>query len=895
MAIVLVNEALPIRALGGLEPSVWLCVGSGFAREELKSNLANSGLGWVSSAITHVHDLVLKITQIPKERILSPGARLEVIRKLLSEKRILDQLPELKKLKRKPRFDQRLDQSLQAGRLTFAHDTEEDVYQSHLSQSGLLTPLWREFRALSLAFDAWLEANDTFDLPRLLRLSIQILESSSSSSSSQLGNWFEWPKEIWLLSVQNPESLEKLFFERLSERLSVKHLRIPERGSVFPGPKKLNWLRTHTLDDGAEFLFDELQTWVGPNFNWNDFAILIPDIPAVRRSLIQVAERRNIPLADPRDPTRLRWEESIKWALAPLEVVAQNFNPLRVISYLLTWMSAITMTGRQKRLIQVIYDRAIQGGLSSYEGGELGVLHQKLSVLHQDFWGRKTVRQFSENHLKILKASPDCEPWILQFFEGAWASYVADLASAGRDERQAPLFYWLEQFRQRIQTASPPVTQLKSESGLQIYRLQQTPSRIVKKTWIFGMPSHWLRGQGAGDDWFSDRIREVLSGEFAVRSSIQVREERLEILKAWMAHSTDITLYDARYEVQGRERDSLYSCVKECATVLNILVQAHPSELGAHPRMLPSYRSQNDPASSAVTPVILTPPDRLEITASELDRYTRCPFQALVYHRWRLEDLRLPSAELRPDVKGALLHQAVREMVKNFTPESDATFTSPELFQPHPPGLYRTKLIYYYNRLKLEKVLKSFWVRDLAYRKRSGAVPLSLDDQSLFLQFDEFTVVGRPDRIDQHADGVFIIEYKSSSSSPSGQEMAELGYRLQLPVYALAARRQLKQPVLGAQFVELTRAGSRASGVFFKEWNGSQDGKLTQARSNSRSLFQEDSNEIWDQLETHILKAGKLWSQGIFTPVPKCAKPDQECKNCKASGLCGHSRRSSLG
>ena len=51
------------------------------------------------------------------------------------------------------------------------------------------------------------------------------------------------------------------------------------------------------------------------------------------------------------------------------------------------------------------------------------------------------------------------------------------------------------------------------------------------------------------------------------------------------------------------------------------------------------------------------------LTASELDRYTRCPFQALVYYRWRLEDLRRPAMELRPDIKGIVLHEAVRKIM----------------------------------------------------------------------------------------------------------------------------------------------------------------------------------------------------------------------------------------
>ena len=111
--------------------------------------------------------------------------------------------------------------------------------------------------------------------------------------------------------------------------------------------------------------------------------------------------------------------------------------------------------------------------------------------------------------------------------------------------------------------------------------------------------------------------------------------------------------------------------------------------------------------------------------------------------------------------------------------------------------------------------METFWEKEEAYRKKTQGIPVSLDNLLLTLEYEDFKVIGRPDRIDQHADGIFIIEYKSSGQSPHGQDMVSLGYRLQLPAYALAARQRFSQPVLGAQFVELNRKGGRSSGLFF--------------------------------------------------------------------------------
>ena len=203
------------------------------------------------------------------------------------------------------------------------------------------------------------------------------------------------PKEIWLLSIQNPESLEKLFWERLSERVGVLHLRTPCPPSHPFFPERIDWLRAHTLDDMAQFLMDDLTHLMqSEGSNWDDFAVLIPDVPSVRRSLNLALARRNIPLADPRDPTRLRWEESIKWALNPLEVVAKNFEPMPVISFLKTWIEGSSDSLEKKSVVQEIYNRAIQKTLQSYSGGVLEPLHQSLTLLFQKLGSRKTVEEF---------------------------------------------------------------------------------------------------------------------------------------------------------------------------------------------------------------------------------------------------------------------------------------------------------------------------------------------------------------------------------------------------------------------------------------------------------------------------------------------------------------------
>ena len=73
------------------------------------------------------------------------------------------------------------------------------------------------------------------------------------------------------------------------------------------------------------------------------------------------------------------------------------------------------------------------------------------------------------------------------------------------------------------------------------------------------------------------------------------------------------------------------------------------------------------------------------------------------------------------------------------------------------------------------------------------------------------TVRGLPDRIDLFSNegkdaGLWIIDYKASTTPYTGKVMLEKKLKLQLPFYAIAAQKQLKQKVLGVQFITLNES-----------------------------------------------------------------------------------------
>jgi hypothetical protein len=117
--------------------------------------------------------------------------------------------------------------------------------------------------------------------------------------------------------------------------------------------------------------------------------------------------------------------------------------------------------------------------------------------------------------------------------------------------------------------------------------------------------------------------------------------------------------------------------------------------------------------------------------------------------------------------------------------------------------------------------------------------------------------------------------------------MLELGYRLQLPFYALAARGSFHKPVLGLQFVELNRKGSRSSGVFFKKYNGKEPGKLTQLTARSKSLVSIEPDEAWSRLEDQLHAQARGYIQGVFKARPK---KEKECSTCMVADFCGFRR-----
>jgi len=890
-----------LNSVTGLRPEVWLIVGSGYSREDFKTRILDRGRGFVSDAVTTPQEVCLQILGLAQESVLPPSGRQELLRFLLAEKRIMAGLTEIKKVRRQRQFIQSLDLAIQSGRLAFAHPAEEEVYLQRLHQIFGDQPLRNELRAFAGGYEAWMGASGFFDLPLLLKRATQRLREEGWPMGVRK------PKEIYLASTQTPESLEREFWEVLGILVPLKSV-VNQGGGDDPISCEVEWLRWHTLDDAAEFFADHLLGRLGVDPNFDQTAILIPDIPKVRRVLSRALAMRGIPLAEPRDPTQVRGDETLKLGLLLLRLVAQNFERQDVISWLRIGVTEVAKEGLNEasvaRMTRVdeIHLRGIRSGLKSYHGGVLEDLYHQLEKLQQALNGRKTAKEFRAIHQVLLrdlrvKVPRIDQAWIV--FESLWNSLLEDLERIGQQEKKAPLLYWLERLETRLGEASPPVESLKPRFGVRLYRLQQAPVIPAEHVWLFGVPPRWLSGEGLGDLWFSERDREVLSTEFAIRSRFQIREERLQVIGQWLKSARKVSVLEAEYDSDGRERESLLLWFKELAQAFKLQAPERPKLCGAHGRTLKSYSSIR---KTQLTQIQLEPLDRsvtggaIELSATLVDRHSRCGFQALAFHRWKLKDTREPGIDLWPDVRGTLLHDAVRILMK--ARSASGTFSVPPAqaldeawMRQRPRGLMRTRRVENYVRSRLVRVLEVFCEKEKDYFLRAQTRPVSLDDLTLRLNYSEFSIRGKPDRIDQCDLGLMIFDYKTAGGVPHGTEILDYGYRLQLPFYAVAASHQFGQDVLGVQFIELDSKGGRKSGILFQEFNGKEPGKLTQLRSNSKSLFSLPREEVWTRLEQEIVKTAESYVAGQFEAKPRLSPSSKECSFCRASDLCGLKRR----
>jgi hypothetical protein len=913
-------DSVPV---GGLDPEAWIVVEAGVSREEVKEHYLAAGQGFVSSAVQDVASLCRFIlgTLVDRDRVLGAPSRQEILRRILASRDLSDRTPELRRLKRQRDFYKKLDRAIQAARMTYASATEREAQEERLQVAFGGGRLRSEMRIMIAAYEAWLAENKAWDLPRLILAAIAVLGSSEIELAL--------PSRIVVFAPKIGESRGEALWEALAARTEIDRVFIADllgeefatMERAFPDERLVaSWEEWHTVDDTCDRLAEGLLAeFRAGSLGLN--GVLLPDLPAVRRSLKRALEERGLVLKDPRDPTRLKWEESVKTALLPLDVVARRFRHEEVISFLhSSWVrldaNPETDFAAKRAMHQEILDRGIRFGLPAYSGDRLERIRAMLELLHEAFSPRVRIDEVAGFHLAWIRRNPDFDAWVAEFFEAVWDRFTQDLVVIGESRRKAPILYWLERLRLRLADATPPFEKIQYANGVEIFRLGQTPLSYPEKLWCLALPPRYTTGDNPGDYFYSDREREVLSGHFLVRSGMIEAEFRRKVLKFWLAHASEVVFLDALYDWDGRERESLEPLLQELDVRGEAGERVQAVACNSHPRWRKSYlHPRKSPPREIQLPELGAPGARPELRASDLEHFSRCELQGVLLGRFRISDAKPSDLDIRADSRGTLLHEAVKRLILARDTQGRFSISANDALDEawksrRPKGLFQSERLAAFTKRKLIPILETFMDQESKYVERAGTTVLAVEEPKLRYTVDlgpapsaaesdatpsrdQVTIVGIPDRIDEHPDGIFVMDYKTSTVSPKAPQMINLGYRLQMPIYALAAAQFYGKNPLGIQFIELTRKGSRGSGIFFTAWNGKEPGSLTKTTARSSSLVDAPPAEVWGKLAEEIEAHTRRFISGSVYVKPKPAKtggPYAECDSCFVRDACGQRR-----
>jgi len=913
------------RESTGLRPSLFWVMGPGLNREELKHALLGRGLGLVGTAIRSLEACALDLLKpLPRAedpsrgyQIAQSSFRQEVLRFLLSQTAISNWVPELEKLSHQGPFLKRLDRALQAGRLSYTHDPELDAMDQQLHErfEGAVNPLRRELMILTAAYETWLKTHAYLDPVLIYREGLNRMEEAQAEGVDSLS---EFPLRILLVTASELDPLQKAWVSALSRWVDIQLISILSAAETDPRARRVHWKKSHTLDDAAAYLADRLHEGIqteGAAF-LADTAILIPDQPEVRRSLLRALDAQGLPLEDPRDPTRIRSEESLKRALLPLEVVGSRFERERVLAYITAFGARLGFPIGD--WTKEIYRRGVSQGLASYQGGKLQPLFEHLTLL-QNRWGvRLNASDWAKEYPQWLRSLLAPQEWAwIPFLEAEWDHFAQDLKPFEKERGgvpiRFPLLLALERFRLRLQEATPPADGRVLRGGIKLYRLSQLSLRPAQRVFFFGMPGDWLQAEsvtGAGDYFFSRREREVLAQDYSIRSTESVRRERRSVLDRWIESASEIEIWDALYDWDGSERAESSLLLQELGLSLASENSAFfEYDLAAHPRWRTGYSSRRLPVPSSVRLISDSfsrdPESNLPfITASQLEAQSRCGFVGLAQGRWRLEDLKAPSTALWPEERGRILHEAVKLCIEHREEAGGFLISAQEALEQawkkiSPRGLLPARRFREMAQRSMVRVLESFMEVEREWYSRVKAEPIALDQEELRLRGENYIIRGRPDRVDRWKDHLLVLDYKTSASNPTGNRILELGTRLQLPFYGLAARERWGAEVLGTQFVVLNRDHDRSRGLFFeagvdsstsrKKNNESQQEAEKPFRLSSRngSILRIDLQEGWSVLRGWVDRTAQSYITGNHDPIPR---DPSECENCRFAVLCGFDR-----
>ena len=874
-----------ISEISGIKPKAYLILGSGWVREEWKSLCFGAGKGLIQQSVQNLSGFTQSLVPESKGRLLDQGARIDLMRQSLKDENLKAALPTLFIHQYRPKFFDSLDGALQRGRMFFAHADEAKVLEARLVERLGFEARREEFFLLNRFWETLLVARDFFDEARLLEVaSFKIRNSEPELSISKQGVSKVYRAEHFPSSPRID-----FFWQMLSEKIEISLIPSEKlrRGSL---PYRLERKMAHSLEDAAQFLLDEIIM----SGNLNTDAVVIEDLPEVRRTVSRIAKERGIPLLDSRDPTFLATSEEMKTALLPLEIVARNFSNAWILPWLNTLPSKLGECFRshvghkRKKIIEM----GNVTGLENYQN--IPDVYEALQKLRERFKTRMTVVALEQAILESVREAK-LPIWVAKTLERVFKDWKRSLDLLGSEARKIPLRILLDELNKKIRSATPLQEPLRNANGLKLYRVDQAPSLVLTslpkvRIHFFGLSARFFEPSDLGSEWFSVRDIDILSAEFGIPGRKVWSDQARVSFCSWASLSTEHSvIWEYQYDEGGTEVESLSLLFQ----TLDSVQASEPASLPVHPRILPAL-SAKIAAPKPFTPIEMT---RTEFPMSFLNSLGNCAFTAYAQHLLKLYDERDPDFDLSGDSFGNLVHSAVEALVASKLQLTPLLAFQEAWKKTAKPAWIRSERLFKAIRSKTISILESFLESEIAYRKRSQIETLS-QELPIQLKRSGFLFHGRLDRIDQHADGIIVIDYKTGSSLPGGSLTLEKGKGLQLPAYALALKDQDDQDdqeVIGAHYVQLLpKKTMRNTGLIFSKWNKGKKSDavefpITTVTSRSSSLIEKPPETVWMQLDQKIENLILQAKQGNFTARP--ADPN-DCTRCRYQVLCGKLRES---
>ncbi len=368
-----------------------------------------------------------------------------------------------------------------------------------------------------------------------------------------------------------------------------------------------------------------------------------------------------------------------------------------------------------------------------------------------------------------------------------------------------------------------------------------------------------------------------------------MRQHRERSFLRWIhAFQGPAILWCYDYHERGGDVESILPILLDLQSRYPGLIVHEEAVLGAHPDVYGKHAAQITVRDSKIQiPAARSPDHRYSI--SFMDHYSDCPFTAFAGDRFKAYDEHEPDYEMKGSRFGDLLHRALEKMMRQNLPPHQAF---EQAFQEMGPlGWMESPRMKRALQQKTERLLTEFMEQEREYQSRSGAKPMAFEDEAV-LQYEceGLTFTGRADRIDDHPDGLVVLDYKTQSTSQlsNARTLLDHGQGLQLGLYGLATQKKYQATVIGAHFISLNKSVNRNYGVIFSRWNGSKTpGSLTLARKGN-SLIEESPEVVWEKVEDWVRIASQKLKNADFSAHPA---NETECTTCRYRLACGQSRR----